>query len=118
MKVYKFGGASVRSAEGIRNISRIVSGVNENLFIVVSAMGKTTNAMEVVLDCFMKADHAGAIEKLVEVENYHREIIAELFADKAEAIRSEALEDAVKFLEENGMIAPNGFTAAGIRGLK
>lgn len=36
----------------------------------------------------------------------------------AEAIRAEALEDAVKFLEENGMIAPNGFTAAGIRGLK
>ena len=82
MKVYKFGGASVRSAEGIRNIARIVSGVSENLFIVVSAMGKTTNAMEVVLDCFMKADHAGAIEKLVEVENYHREIIAELFTDK------------------------------------
>jgi len=82
MKVYKFGGASVRSAEGIRNIARIVSGVNENLFVVVSAMGKTTNAMEVVLECFMKADHAGAIQKLVEVENYHREIIAELFADK------------------------------------
>lgn len=82
MKVYKFGGASVRSAEGIRNIARIVSGVDENLFVVVSAMGKTTNAMEVVLDYFMKADHAGAIEKLVEVENYHREIIAELFADK------------------------------------
>lgn len=36
----------------------------------------------------------------------------------AKAIRAEALEDAVKFLEENGMIAPNGFTAAGIRGLK
>jgi aspartate kinase len=83
MKVYKFGGASVRSAEGIRNIVRIVSGESGNLFIVVSAMGKTTNAMEVVLDCFMKADHAGAIEKLVEVENYHREIIAELFEDKS-----------------------------------
>jgi aspartate kinase len=82
MKVYKFGGASVRSAEGIRNIAKIVSGVDTSLFIVVSAMGKTTNAMEVVLDCFMKADHAGAIEKLVEVENYHREIIAELFEDK------------------------------------
>ena len=50
MKVYKFGGASVRSAEGIRNIVRILSGVNDDLFIVVSAMGKTTNAMEIVLD--------------------------------------------------------------------
>jgi aspartate kinase len=35
MKVYKFGGASVRSAEGIRNIARIVSGVEDDLFIVV-----------------------------------------------------------------------------------
>ena len=49
MKVYKFGGASVRSAEGIRNIVSIVSHVNEPLFMVVSAMGKTTNAMEEVL---------------------------------------------------------------------
>ena len=98
MKVYKFGGASVRSAEGIRNIARIVSGVTENLFVVVSAMGKTTNAMEVVLDCFMKADHAGAIEKLVEVENYHREIIAELFTDKTKG--EEAVEPLFSELEK------------------
>lgn len=82
MKVYKFGGASVRSAEGIRNIVRIVSGVNEDLFIVVSAMGKTTNAMEVVLDYFMKADRASSLLKLSELEAYHYDIIDELFADK------------------------------------
>jgi len=79
MQVYKFGGASVRSAEGIRNIFRIVSTVNDNLFIVVSAMGKTTNAMEVVLDYFMKADHQASLNKLAEVEAYHKEIIDELF---------------------------------------
>ncbi len=79
MKVYKFGGASVRSAEGIRNIVKIVSTINDNLFIVVSAMGKTTNAMEVVLDLFMKADHQGALTKLTEVEAYHEAIISELF---------------------------------------
>jgi len=81
MQVYKFGGASVRSAEGIRNILRIVSGVQEDLFIVVSAMGKTTNAMELVLDNFMKADHQAALDKLAEVENYHNEIIAALFTN-------------------------------------
>lgn len=81
MKVYKFGGASVRSAEGILNIARIVSGVNDNLFIVVSAMGKTTNAMEIVLDCFMKADHQASLKKLAEVETYHHEIIRELFVN-------------------------------------
>jgi aspartate kinase len=82
MIVYKFGGASVRSAEGIRNIKSIVSGVHDNLFIVVSAMGKTTNALEVVLESFMKADHEASLLKLAEVENYHAEIISELFLDK------------------------------------
>lgn len=81
MKVYKFGGASVRSAEGIRNIANIISGVNDDLFIVVSAMGKTTNAMEVVLDSFMKADRKAAIQKLDEVEAYHFQIVDELFPE-------------------------------------
>ena len=88
MKVYKFGGASVRSAEGIRNIARIVSGVEDDLFIVVSAMGKTTNAMEVVLDAFMRAERAAAQEKLMEVETYHTEIITELFDDAQVGIRA------------------------------
>lgn len=47
MKVYKFGGASVKSADGVRNLRHIVNG-EENLFIIVSAMGKTTNALEEV----------------------------------------------------------------------
>ncbi len=82
MIVYKFGGASVKSAEGIRNIIRIVEKVNEPLFVVVSAMGKTTNAMEIVLEHFMKADKQASLEKLAEVENYHIEIVNELFTDK------------------------------------
>ena len=45
MKVYKFGGASVKNADGVRNLAHIVEG-EENLFIIVSAMGKTTNALE------------------------------------------------------------------------
>ncbi len=81
MKVYKFGGASVRSAEGIKNIAKIVSGESEDLFIVISAMGKTTNAMEEVLDLFMKANHEASVAKLQEVENYHLEIIKELFVE-------------------------------------
>lgn len=79
MKVYKFGGASVRSAEGIKNIVRIVSGMKEPLFIVVSAMGKTTNALEEVLDSFMKAEHVQALERLLVVEKYHTDIIEDLF---------------------------------------
>lgn len=79
MKVYKFGGASVRSAEGVRNIVSIVSEVQDELFIVISAMGKTTNAMEEVLAHFMKGNDDAALDKLQEVEAYHAEIIADLF---------------------------------------
>lgn len=79
MKVYKFGGASVRSAEGIRNIANIVSQVGDDLFIVVSAMGKTTNALELVLDSFMKANKTTALVQLNEVKKYHFEIIDALF---------------------------------------
>ena len=88
MIVYKFGGASVKSSDGIKNIAKIVAGVKENLFIVVSAMGKTTNAMEVVLEHFMKAERAEALEKLAEVETYHNEIIGELFQDKNTGINA------------------------------
>ncbi len=88
MIVYKFGGASVRSAEGIQNIVKIVSTVTDDLVIVVSAMGKTTNAMEVVLDCFMKNDKSGARMKLQEVEDYHTDIIKALFINKEQGIKA------------------------------
>jgi len=85
MKVYKFGGASVRSAEGIRNIANIVSLAGDDLFIVVSAMGKTTNALELVLESFMKADKTKALERLNEVASYHFEIINALFPESVKA---------------------------------
>ncbi len=104
MQVYKFGGASVKSAEGIRNIVRIVSEVESNLFIVVSAMGKTTNAMEVVLDYFMKTDKAAALVKLQEVEQYHAEIVAELFTHTENGLKAvEPLFDELKIYINTGI---------------
>ena len=50
MKVFKFGGASVMDAAGIRNLYNIVSQETGKLVIVVSAFGKTTNALEGVLE--------------------------------------------------------------------
>lgn len=79
MKVFKFGGASVKSADGIKNIVNIIQKEKDSLFIVISAMGKTTNALEVVLEYFMKGNKIMAIEKLAEVEQYHMEIIQDLF---------------------------------------
>ena len=50
MKIFKFGGASVKDAEGIKNVAHVVTTAgNENVLMVISAMGKTTNALEEVI---------------------------------------------------------------------
>ncbi len=81
MKVYKFGGASVRHADGVRNLLNIVRGENE-LFIIVSAMGKTTNALEEVFDAMRKGDTAFCESKIAEIKAYHYTIIADLFGSE------------------------------------
>ena len=50
MRIFKFGGASVKDAEGIRNVHSVLQTVGfEDVLLVISAMGKTTNALEVVI---------------------------------------------------------------------
>ena len=63
MKVYKFGGASVKNAEGVRNLRKIIDD-EQNLFIIVSAMGKTTNALERVFGAVQKSDRAAAMAEI------------------------------------------------------
>lgn len=75
IKIYKFGGASVRSAEGVENLARIVAAEPARLLVIVSAMGKTTNALEEVLDRFMRNRSDEAIELFAEIERYHRQIV-------------------------------------------
>lgn len=77
MKVYKFGGASVKNADGVRNLLNIVSG-EEELFIIVSAMGKTTNALEGVFHAMQQGDEPLAMERIDESYAYHRGIIDDL----------------------------------------
>ena len=77
MKVYKFGGASVKDAAGVRNLLDIVSGEKE-LFIIVSAMGKTTNALEAVFTAMQQGDETTALQRIDESYAYHRTIIDEL----------------------------------------
>ena len=81
MKVYKFGGASVRNAEGVRNLQHIVEG-EENLFIVVSAMGKTTNALERVFTHLQKAEKAEAHAEIDALVAYHYDIINPLWGEE------------------------------------
>lgn len=77
MKVYKFGGASVKDAAGVRNLLNIVQG-ESNLFIIVSAMGKTTNALEGVFAAMQQGDEKLALERIDQSYAYHRSIIDDL----------------------------------------
>ena len=77
MKVYKFGGASVKDAAGVRNLLDIVKGESD-LFIIVSAMGKTTNALEGVFSAMQHGDEQLALERIDQSYAYHRSIIDEL----------------------------------------
>ena len=51
MQIYKFGGASVKDADGVRNLAKILQNVGySNTLIVISAMGKVTNALEKIVE--------------------------------------------------------------------
>jgi len=79
VKVFKFGGASIKDAAAIRNIGDILKGYqNDSLLIVVSAMGKTTNALEKVVRSYVDQD-GQAFEHLNTVKKAHYEIIENLF---------------------------------------
>lgn len=75
MKVYKFGGASVKDADGVRNLQQIVAQESGDLVIVVSAMGKTTNALEAVLADQLAGNEEGAKKKWDDIYAYHFGII-------------------------------------------
>jgi len=78
MKVFKFGGASVKDAAGIKNLVKIVSAEKGNLIVVVSAFGKTTNALEKVLKLWFEGDSTYK-EYLENVYIYHASLADELF---------------------------------------
>ena len=89
MKVYKFGGASVRNADGVRNLLKII-GDEQDLLIIVSAMGKTTNALEKVFEGLQKGDSAFSMEHITALRHYHAEIIDQLYGKPTRLDRVEA----------------------------
>ncbi len=86
MKVFKFGGASVKDAAGIKNVYDVLQQVGyEDVLLVVSAMGKTTNALEVVVkDYFEKS--ASLQSSIQEVKKYHNQILLDLFEDEKNGV--------------------------------
>jgi aspartate kinase len=108
MKVYKFGGASVKSADGVRNLKYIVEDQSE-LFIIVSAMGKTTNALEEVVDHFMAGNKNAALARFETTVDYHNGIIADLFDGAEVPVAVEKLYNDVRYLVGNGEPTEEGF---------
>ena len=81
MKVFKFGGASVKNAEAVRNLGKIVNDyTNEPLIVVVSAMGKTTNKLEQICEAYFKKD-CRYLQFFDELKQFHWEICTQLFAE-------------------------------------
>lgn len=76
MKVYKFGGASVKDAGAVRNVEKIISGNEDDLIVIISAMGKMTNALEEVVKLYLAGE--GTAQALHEIRNFHDSIITEL----------------------------------------
>lgn len=79
MKVFKFGGASVSTAERLKKVAKILEDYsNEKILVVVSAMGKTTNALEKVVEAFYARDRQKALELFQAVKQDHLSITSQL----------------------------------------
>ncbi len=81
MIVYKFGGASVKDADGVRNLAKIVNSCQENLIVVISAFGKTTNSIEDLIAANV-SDTELLNHRFNKLKEYHIDIINNLFSDK------------------------------------
>jgi aspartate kinase len=88
MKIFKFGGASVKDAEGVKNVAKIIqSEGNSDTLVVISAMGKITNAFEEVIDAYYhKSEELPS--KLTFIDGYHKNIMNALF-DKNDTVYQE-----------------------------
>src|SRR5450755_3171660 len=87
MKVFKFGGASVDSVSRIRNLPAILKYYSsEKLLIVISAMGKTTNALEKVANAFFAGESKKALEFFEEIKDNHNRLAESLGLSHAESL--------------------------------
>ena len=105
MKIFKFGGASVKDAEGVMNLAEIVRKESgQSVIVVVSAMGKTTNAIEAIFNTWFKS-MPGIAEKIEQLKEFHLNIIKELFTD--DKIATEKFTALLKELEKNVSCKPS-----------
>lgn len=97
MIVYKFGGASVKDVEGIKNLTEIVRASTVPLVVVISALGKTTNALEKVAR--IAAGEKGDADSIIDqIFIYHKSIIEELLPARSQS--ADLLADSVAWLHD------------------
>lgn len=91
IKVFKFGGASVKDTKAVLNVIKILSQYRESpLLVIVSAMDKTTNKLEGIFESFIQNNQTEFLAKIEELEEFHHKIIHELFEGESLAnIKSE-----------------------------
>ena len=90
MKVFKFGGASVKDAEAVRNVGRIIARFSgEKLLVVISAMGKSTNKLEDLVDAFWTNDDANKRSIISDLKDFHYKIANDLISDQKHHIYSD-----------------------------
>jgi len=103
IKVFKFGGASVNSADAVRNVGKILERYsNEKVFMVLSAMGKTTNALEHLTDSYFNQMKA-TFSLFNTLKSYHFDILNDLFPDAQHPVYkylNQVFEDLASILAE------------------
>ncbi|QAA82237.1 aspartate kinase [Aequorivita sp. H23M31] len=103
MKVFKFGGASTKDADNVKNVLSVINQAEEkDLVVVISAMGKITNALEYVVSDYLT--NATFQHSLKHVYDYHFEILKELFPGSSHSIFSEVdalFSELTHFLKNN-----------------
>jgi aspartate kinase len=86
VKVFKFGGASIESAERTKKVGDIIkNNTSDSLLVVISAMGKTTNALEEVVNSLFDNQKEKALEKLADLKTKHLSFAEDVLGDKTEA---------------------------------
>lgn len=110
MRVFKFGGASVKEADGVKNLVSVLQTVgSNNTLIVVSAMGKTTNALEFVIKNYFH-DKPALQSSIQDVKKYHNNILLDLFDDETHNVYKQIntfFEELNGFLQSNKSLDHN-----------
>ncbi|MDT0294812.1 aspartate kinase [Mesonia ostreae] len=86
MRIFKFGGASIKNAEGVKNLASVLEKTGcENKVVVISAMGKITNALEKVIEIYFEKEKID----LDYLKSYHLEILTDLFESRSHRVYTE-----------------------------